>query len=416
MKKTIAMLLATATTLSVGMTALASDVNTAREAIGETVLTEGETPTEDSANSEGTASEGTGSESSTPSDGSDSSTPAADPTAFSFGADADNDGAILGQTILEPGSEYKFPVSLTVDGEVKEMTDELIKDYKFAYTKVSSNGVQKFEIKDYKGKYYLYVTIRDGVSTKVTDVKYNVKLVRKSNNLTVLTQEVKFQYGHDESNNDYISNLGKGDVVEIDNARPVITNTQFEKIAKINDYKNVTLSGPSWSFTVNVTDEATKNMVSNNAGIKDVTSSFPDQDFKFFNFGGKPSFNSTGRVALDVDDIVDEYDNMYLYRYADGKLYRINATHNKDDNTLEFRTNKLDSFLVTNKAIKDGYVVNDDVKGDSVSKPDADNNGGSNGGKENPSTGASDMINVAVMAAIASLGAAGAMAAKKFSK
>ncbi|MFR9254862.1 MAG: hypothetical protein ACLVJ6_04685 [Merdibacter sp.] len=106
-----------------------------------------------------------------------------------------------------------------------------------------------------------------------------------------------------------------------------------------------------------MTDESTKNMVHNNAGIKEVLAKYPDQDFKFFSFPGKPSFAATGRMALDVDDIVDDFEKMYTYRYANGTIYRINATFDSEENTLNFRTNKLDNFFVTNKFIEDGTVV-----------------------------------------------------------
>ena len=77
--------------------------------------------------------------------------------------------------------------------------------------------MSRFEIEEHKGQYYLYVEARDTVTTKPVDVKYNVKLVRKSNNLSVFTQEVKFQYGYDEADSDYINGLDEGDTVEISN-------------------------------------------------------------------------------------------------------------------------------------------------------------------------------------------------------
>lgn len=74
-------------------------------------------------------------------------------------------------------------------------------------------------------------------------------------------------------------------------------------------------------------------------------------------------------------------------------------------------TNKLDNFLVTNELIKDGTVVTE-VDNDNSSSSDKEENTD----KNNPTTGANDMINVAVMAAIASLAAAGTMVTKKLSK
>ncbi len=300
---------------------------------------------------------------------------------------------------------------MIVGGKSVKITDENIKDFKFRYSKVSTKGMSRFEIEEHKGQYYLYVESRDTMTTKPVDIKYNVKLTPKSTTLPVFSQEVKFQYGYEEMGGDYIDSLDKGDTVEIDNSNPVITASQFNKIAKINDYKNVTLAGNGWEFTVNVSDESTKNLTHSNAGIKEVLSKFPDQDFKFFTFGAKPTFSGTGKLSLDVDDIVDDFDKMYTYRYADGKLYRINATFDADENTLSFRTNKLDNFLVTNELIKDGTVVTE-VDNDNSSSSDKEENTD----KNNPTTGANDMINVAVMAAIASLAAAGTMVTKKLSK
>lgn len=396
MKKALALLLAVAATMSVSVTAFANDVNN----------TEGTTSVPETASSEATSSETTSSEvtSSAPESVENSS---AQPSALVFGADAN--GVVLGQSLLEPGKEYKFPVSLKIDEQDVALSASHLDTYKFTYSKVSSNSVQTFKIDEYKGAYYLFVETKKVTPTKPIDVKYNVKLVKKADNLSVFGQEVKFSYGYDEANGDYVNGLDKGDVIEIDNSKPVITADQFDRIAEINDYKNVTLSGNSWKFTVNVTDETTKNMISSNAGIKDILAKFPDQDFKFYNFAGKPSFSATGRVALDVEDIVDDFAKLYTYRYADGKLYRLNSSFNSEDNTLEFRTNKLDTFVVTDKLIKDGTIVVE------VENDNSNNSSDTEEDKGNPSTGASNMIDAAVMAAVASL-AAGAVAVKKASK
>lgn len=375
MKKAIAALLAVSAILSASVTAFADDINV----LADTGVTDtGEVK------------------------------PEGEPTSLVF--KADENGVVLGDDLLEPGKEYKFPVYLSYNGTEVAMNDENIKDYKFTYSRVSGTGMKTMEIKERKDGYYLHVEAKDTTSTKQTDVKYNVKLVRKSNNLSVFSQEVKFTYGYEEMNDDYINDLDKGDIVEIDSENPVITKDQFKKIAKLNDYKNVTLAGPNWQFTVNVTDETTKNLSSNGAGVKEVLAQFPEQDFKFYSFPGKPSFTATGKLALDVSDIMDEFDKMYTYRYTGGKIYRMNATLNEEDNTLEFRTNRLDTFFVTDKAITDGTVVSgSEVENDETgSTPEAD--------KNNPGTGASDMINAAVMAAIASMTAAGLAIYKKNEK
>ena len=393
MKKVLAVMLAAATTMSIGVTAFAND----EIGNGTAVVSSYADLLLDSGDPGSSSSDAEDNSSSSDSSSEDESVSLENATDVKIGAD--EDGVVLGDDVLEPGKEYKFPVSLTVDGKDTKITEELMDGYKFNYSKISSKGMSRFEIEEYKGQYYLYVEARDTVTTKPVDVKYNVKLVRKSNNLSVFTQEVKFQYGYDEADSDYINGLDEGDTVEISNDNPVITGTMFDKIAKINNYKNVTLAGNDWEFTVNVTDETTKNMVHNNAGIKAVLAAYPDQDFKFFSFPGKPSFSATGRMALNVDDIVDDFEKMYTYRYANGTIYRINATFDGDENTLTFRTNKLDNFFVTNKFIEDGTVVSDAEDTDTDDTNDSNNGSSSNPDKNNPSTGASDMINRAVMAA-----------------
>ncbi len=421
MKKAIAMLLAVSATMALGVTALADDVAQVADTGSSSSDVSSDNSSSDASSdnsssdtsSDNTSSDNSSSDASSDNSSSDNSsssedeTPVGEPSSLVF--HSDEDGTVLGEDLLEPGREYRFPAYVEFGGQRAKVavSDELLKDYKFNYTRVTASGVKTFKIEERKGVYYLIIETKDTTPTKPVDVKYNVKLVRKSNNISVFSQEVKFSYGYDESNDDYINDLDKGDIVEIDNNRPVITKEQFNKIAKLNDYKNVTLAGAGWQFTVNVTDETTKNMVFTNAGVKEIMAKYPDQDFKFFRFGGKPSFNSTGKVALDVSDIVDDYENLNLYRYANGRVYKLNASYNAADETLEFRTNKLDTFFVTDKAIKDGTVIDENIVSDGNSV---------NTDKNNPGTGAGDLINAAVMAGIASLAAAGAIAANKKSK
>ena len=421
MKKAIAMLLAVSATMALGVTALADDVAQVADTGSSSSDVSSDNSSSDASSdnsssdtsSDNTSSDNSSSDASSDNSSSDNSsssedeTPVGEPSSLVF--HSDEDGTVLGEDLLEPGREYRFPAYVEFGGQRAKVavSDELLKDYKFNYTRVTASGVKTFKIEERKGVYYLIIETKDTTPTKPVDVKYNVKLVRKSNNISVFSQEVKFSYGYDESNDDYINDLDKGDIVEIDNNRPVITKEQFNKIAKLNDYKNVTLAGAGWQFTVNVTDETTKNMVFTNAGVKEIMAKYPDQDFKFFRFGGKPSFNSTGKVALDVSDIVDDYESLNLYRYANGRVYKLNASYNAADETLEFRTNKLDTFFVTDKAIKDGTVIDENIVSDGNSV---------NTDKNNPGTGAGDLINAAVMAGIASLAAAGAIAANKKSK
>ena len=219
MKKMLAVMLAAATTMSVGVTAFAND----EIGNGTAVVSSYADLLLDSGDPGSSSSDAEDNSSSSDSSSEDESVSLENATDVKIGAD--EDGVVLGDDVLEPGKEYKFPVSLTVDGKDTKITEELMDGYKFNYSKISSKGMSRFEIEEYKGQYYLYVEARDTVTTKPVDVKYNVKLVRKSNNLSVFTQEVKFQYGYDEADSDYINGLDEGDTVEISNDNPVITGT-----------------------------------------------------------------------------------------------------------------------------------------------------------------------------------------------
>ena len=268
MKKAIAMLLAVSATMALGVTALADDVAQVADTGSSSSDVSSDNSSSDASSdnsssdtsSDNTSSDNSSSDASSDNSSSDNSsssedeTPVGEPSSLVF--HSDEDGTVLGEDLLEPGREYRFPAYVEFGGQRAKVavSDELLKDYKFNYTRVTASGVKTFKIEERKGVYYLVIETKDTTPTKPVDVKYNVKLVRKSNNISVFSQEVKFSYGYDESNDDYINDLDKGDIVEIDNNRPVITKEQFNKIAKLNDYKNVTLAGAGWQFTVNVTD------------------------------------------------------------------------------------------------------------------------------------------------------------------
>lgn len=269
----------------------------------------------------------------------------------------DEEGVRLEEDLLEPGEEYRFPVSLRTedDGEIS-ITDQLLEEYRFTYTRLSGTGVKRFEIADYRGSYYLYVETETTKSSDLEDVKYRVKLLQESDRQAAINQQIRFTYGYQELDNRYVKSLEKGETVEIDNDAPVLTQRQLERIAELNDYRRVTLAGDDWSYTVMLSDEEDKNFRFTNAGVKEILEKYPDQDFKFFTFPGTPSFSTTGTVVLDVSDVAEEFGQLYTYRYADGQIYYIKAVPGEEEDTLTFRTRRLDTFLVTNRSLPLGEL------------------------------------------------------------
>ena len=54
---------------------------------------------------------------------------------------ADEDGVRLEEDLLEPGERYRFPVALrTADGTEIPITDSLLEDYRFTYTRLEGKG------------------------------------------------------------------------------------------------------------------------------------------------------------------------------------------------------------------------------------------------------------------------------------
>lgn len=140
-------------------------------------------------------------------------------------------------------------------------------------------------------------------------------------------------------------------------------------------------------------------------------------DLWFYDFVGNPSIPSTSRATLTLgvpwdedDDYAPNPENVYIYQLdASGYLTDVTSqfTYSEDETDIagwSTKTRVLGTYIVSDMELdveaeeEDGPI--------SSSKPDTD--------KEIPSTGASDMINAAVTAALASLAlGAGAVVAKK---
>lgn len=153
-----------------------------------------------------------------------------------------------------------------------------------------------------------------------------------------------------------------------------------------------------------------------------------DADLWFYDFVGNKTIPSTSRATLtlgipwdeDKDDAPNPED-VYIYRIdEDGSLTDVTDTfvYNEDnDNTTGIagwtqKTRTLGTYVVADRELD-----LDDLEEDDSSEDEAPASSSSDSDKKDiPNTGASDMVNVAVVAAIVSLAAAGAVAFKKSSK
>ena len=144
-----------------------------------------------------------------------------------------------------------------------------------------------------------------------------------------------------------------------------------------------------------------------------------DADLWFYNFIGNKTIPATSKATLtlgipwdDDDDYTPDPENCFIYELdADGYLTDVTSkfTYSEDDEEIpgwSMRTRQLGTYIVSDTELD---VAVDEPE---TSEP-ADVETPTNNGKDIPNTGSSDMVNVALVAAVVSLAAAGAVAFRK---
>lgn len=334
----------------------------------------------------------------------------------------DEDGVALeSNTLLTPGKEYKFPIYVLEEGDKKSpLTEDDLKSYNLRLEhEEGKSSLDSFKVVKESGKNYLEVKVKAGWPTKQTEVSYRMKLVAKragSNQVEPL--DINFLTGYDFASDSMVSGLGEGDYVTADPNAPVFTKEQLERIASVNNYKKVTFANGSWTFQTSINDMDSINMLNNENAIKEIISAYPDNDFKFITFPAGTKFPGKGTLTVDVSDLEGSFNgNYHVYRYLSGKLTKLDATFVEEDETLVLETNTLGRFVITDKEIKDGTVVenmepssSEASSNSSSSSSGSDNNSGNNG-KPNPETGVGAGAAIAT-AVIAISGAALALSKK----
>lgn len=142
-------------------------------------------------------------------------------------------------------------------------------------------------------------------------------------------------------------------------------------------------------------------------------------DLYFFDFVGNPTVPSTSRATLtlgmpwDTDsDYAPNPSDCYIYeKDADGTLTDVTKNFTYAEDTAEIegwstKTRTLGTYIISDMELDLESVASEAPT--TEAKPVTE--------KPIPSTGSSDMVDVAVIAAIVSLAAAGALACKKISK
>ena len=132
--------------------------------------------------------------------------------------------------------------------------------------------------------------------------------------------------------------------------------------------------------------------------IREIGIANEDAQLHFYNFlGTHDEFIRKGTLSIYGDK------DSFVYEIVDGKLYDVDFSYNKEEETIEISTNELGHYVVSDIELE--------AKDFKPSKPSTDKNE-SNSDKNNPSTGASDFVGAAAALAVTSVAAAGALALK----
>lgn len=166
---------------------------------------------------------------------------------------------------------------------------------------------------------------------------------------------------------------------------------------RCNDYVDVYFKGNYG------TDK--ENMRVKDDKIDDLKNFFGDEDIDCYDFIGTPKFATKVKVIIDGDQNSIPYE----YNKSTGEVTRIADAEYTSDG-WSFTTNKLGTYVLTEEEYADGNVDKEEVNEPTSEPTTAPTE------KDNPGTGANDMVGAAAALAVVSLVAAGAVAFKKASK
>ena len=264
--------------------------------------------------------------------------------------------------MLLPGETYTYPLYLEgEDGTLVPLSDELLKDVKLrAEKKGGKSAVASFQVEEKDNTYQLEVKTQAGWPTEQTEVEGAVKAVKRSNGQVVGTAEVELTVGYPTIRDEALSAAKSDEYILVDNSSPVISEKQFQQLDRDVNGGKVTFTNGQWNYRVRISGQGAVNLLHNERAIKEVSSKFEDQNFKYVSFPGGPSFDFTGTLTIDVSDEMEEFGgSFYVYRYLRGALEKIDATVDLDEETISFETKNLGRFVITDREIADGTVVDE---------------------------------------------------------
>ena len=307
----------------------------------------------------------------------------------SIALDKDENGVVLGQSLLTPGATYKFPILIAKDGaENADFTEADMDGHKFEITVTKgAAAISTPKVVQEDGKYYLTFTTASAYGVTAVDTAVKVRYMSRNPLKELASLELSFSVGHSQVSDEAIDALSPGEALEISPSAPVLTAKQLEAFAKLNQYKAVTFAGSGWTFTGKVNNMNGLNLYTTQAPVMEIVRKYEDNQFKFLSFSGKPKFDEKGSLTIDVTDVEQQFDGQFfLYKYQDNRLYKLKFTYDEGAGTISFTPSDLGSYVITDKEITDVQLGGSGSSSSGSSS--SGSSSGSQSGETNPETGA----------------------------
>lgn len=285
--------------------------------------------------------------------------------------------------VIAPNQSLRFPILIEENGAAVPLTEKHMEHHRLRLDKVSGKkAVRSVKIIEENGTYLLELNTLLGYPADIVEYSAVLNLIDKNSGKVSHSLPLNIAVGYKSISDDMVEGVANGDFIFIDNNAPVITAEQFERMDELTNGGAVTITNGDWSYEVRVGGQKSVNLLNNGRSIKEIVSQFEEQNFRFLSFPAGPAFDFTGTLSLDISEEMEDFEEIHLYSYYNGKLNKVYATLNEDEGTLSFKSKYTGRFVITDKAIPNGTVVElcdnscDNISNNAtISKP-------------NPSTGA----------------------------
>lgn len=263
----------------------------------------------------------------------------------------DENGVNILNDRLRPGEDYYFPVLVAVDGAppAQLTSQDLDRNRLEARVSVGGKTIAAVSVEEKNGLAYLLVTPGSTGTTGELSATLRINYRSKDSQQNITVTPV-LRVGYYPMPDDHITNLDPGEFLSLDNVSPLVAPYQWEMLAKLNDYREVTLQGMGWRFAVNTANLGKRNMVVAHQPVMSLVQKYPDHQMYFLGFPGEPDFEVKGKFYLDVTDIADDYNHdFFLYRCAFDKVYPLTYEYDRDAGEIMFRPSQLSTYLVSDR-------------------------------------------------------------------